>query len=56
MSGMSEGIPQVDLRLLTAQIVVFALAAFILVIATKGQLGHSSDLDHSRQKSRERGT
>ncbi len=41
MAGMTEGIPALDLRLLTVQIVVFALAALILVIVSRGRLGYS---------------
>jgi len=39
MAGMSEGIPQLDLRLLTTSIGVFALVALVLVIATRGRIG-----------------
>ncbi|MBW8012314.1 MAG: CPBP family intramembrane metalloprotease [Chloroflexi bacterium] len=43
MSGMTEGIPQLDLRLLSINIFVFAIAALVLVIATKGRLGYIAD-------------
>lgn len=38
--GMTEGIPPLDLRLLTVLMVVFALAALILVFLTRGRLGY----------------
>jgi len=42
LAGMTEGIPPLDLRLLTVQMVVFALAALILVVVTRGRLGYSA--------------
>jgi membrane protease YdiL (CAAX protease family) len=39
MASMSEGIPAIDTRLVLIQIAVFAVTAFILILATKGQLG-----------------
>ncbi len=41
MAGMTEGIPPLNLRLVTFQIAVFALAASALLILTKGRLGFS---------------
>lgn len=43
LTGMTEGIPPVDVRLLTAQIVVFALAALVVAAATRGRLGYSAE-------------
>lgn len=51
MAGMSEGIPPLDLRLLTIFIVVFAVAAIGLIVATKGTLGyHSIESGADQQK------
>lgn len=39
MTGMSEGIPPLDMRLVTFQIAVFTILAVAITIATRGQLG-----------------
>ena len=45
LTGMTEGIPPIDLRLLMAQIVIFAIVALIIVGMTRGQLGYSAEND-----------
>jgi membrane protease YdiL (CAAX protease family) len=42
LDGMTEGIPSLDMRLLTMQIIVFALSALLLLVVTRGQLGYSA--------------
>jgi membrane protease YdiL (CAAX protease family) len=45
IAGMTEGIPPIDVRLLTAQIAVFTVVALILLIVTKGRLGHFTEAE-----------
>ena len=42
MAGMTEGLPALDLRLVSFQIAVFAILAAVITIATRGQLGLSN--------------
>jgi membrane protease YdiL (CAAX protease family) len=39
MTGMSEGIPPLDMRLVSFQIAVFAFLALVVSLVTRGQLG-----------------
>ena len=42
MAGMTEGLPALDLRLVSFQIAAFAILAAAITIATRGQLGLSN--------------
>jgi membrane protease YdiL (CAAX protease family) len=41
LSGLTEGIPPIDVRLLTSQIMVSTVVALALLVTTKGRLGKS---------------
>ncbi len=43
LTGLTEGIPPIDVRLLTSQIMVSTVVALALLVTTKGRLGKSSE-------------